>query len=232
MPMLLQTWAQILTQSFQNLWVSIISFLPNFLVAIFIFGMGWLVGTGLGSVVAQLVGAARVDVALKNAGIEDAVAKAGYRLDSGAFLGALVKWFVIIVFLVASLDVLGLEQINEFLSRSLLPYIPQVIIAVAILLIAAVIADIAQNFIKGAARAADVPSAGFLGSVAKWSIWAFAIMAALNHLQVAPAFVQTLFTGFVMGIALAFGLAFGFGGQRHAEELIGKVKEEISRRKV
>jgi hypothetical protein len=228
--MLLQSWAQVLTESFQAVWFQVISFAPNFLIALFILAVGWLIGSGLGRLVGQVVAAVRVDAALRNAGIDTALAKAGYALDSGAFLGALVKWFVIAIFLVASLDVLGLTAVNEFLQRSLLPYLPQVIVAVIILLLAAVIADVVQNIVRGAAAAADVPSAQFMGTVAKWAIWIFAVMAALNHLQVAPGFVQTLFTGIVVAFSLAVGLAFGLGGQKAASELIERLKEEVSRK--
>ena len=89
----------------------------------------------------------------------------------------------------------------------------------------------AKDVVTGAARAAEVRSAGFAGSVAKWAIWIFAILAALDQLQVASAFVQTLFTGIVVAIALALGLAFGLGGQEAASRYIERVRNDISNHK-
>src|SRR3990167_10730150 len=174
--MLIQIWADVLTASFQNLWVGIVAFVPRLVVAIIIFVLGWLVGAALGRIIAQLVGSLKVDAALKNTGLNDAVERAGFTLDTGAFLGALVKWFFIVVFLVAALDVLGLTQVNIFLQAVVLGYLPQVIVAVLILLVAAIIAEIAAKAVMGAAKAAHVRSAGFAGSVAKWAIWIFAIL--------------------------------------------------------
>ena len=94
--------------------------------------------------------------------------------------------------------------------------------------LAAVIAEVAQNIVIGAAKAAHMNSARFLGSVAKWSIWIFAILAALNQLSVASAFVQTLFTGIVVALSLAIGLSFGLGGQDAAGRYIEKLRKEIS----
>lgn len=228
--MLLDTWTTVLTRSFQDLSAGVITYLPSLLVAIIIFVIGWLVGAGLGRIVAQVVRSIRVDNALKSAGFDEVVGRAGFSLDSGAFLGGLVKWFVIIVFLVASLDVLGLTQVNRFLNDVVLGYLPQVIVAVLILLVAAVIAEVVERIVTGAAKAAEMRSARFLGTAARWSIWVFAVLAALDQLQVATAFVQTLFTGVVVAISLAVGLAFGLGGQEAAGRYIERVRDEISAR--
>ncbi len=225
--MFLTTWAQVLQASFESLLFGLVTFIPELVVAVIIFVIGWLIGVGLGRVVAQVVSALRVDQALRSAGVDRVVERAGFRLDSGAFLGALVKWFFIVVFLVAALDVLGLTVVTAFLSTVVLGYLPQVIAAVLILLVAAVIAQAAERVVAGSARAANLTSANLLGSVARWAIWLFAILAALDQLAVAPGFVQTLFTGIVVAVALAIGLSFGLGGQAAASRYIEKVREEV-----
>lgn len=225
--MVLTTWADVLSQSFQNLFYGLVSFVPNLVIAIVIFIVGWLVGVGVGRVVAQIVTALRIDQALKATGLEQVLSRAGFRLSSGNFLGALVKWFFIIVFLVASLDVLHLSTVNLFISDVVLGYLPQVIVAVLILLVAAVIAEAAKRVVEGSAKAASLRSAAFLGKVTQYAIWTFALLAALAQLNVATAFVQTLFTGVVIAVSLAIGLAFGLGGQKAAERYIDKLGAEI-----
>lgn len=229
--MLIQTWADVLTASFQNLWYGVIGTLPNIIVALIIFVVGWLIGAALGKVVEQVLRSLKLDAALKNTGLNAVVERAGFSLNSGVFLGMLVQWFVIIGFLVASLDVLGLNQVNAFLSQVVLGYLPQVIVAVLFILVGALLAELARDVVTGAARAAEVRSAGFAGSVAKWSIWIFAILAALDQLNVASAFVQTLFTGIVVAIALALGLAFGLGGQEAAARYLDKLRDEMNHKK-
>jgi hypothetical protein len=228
--MLIQTWSEVLTQSLQRMSDGIINIVPGIVVAVLIFLIGWLIGAGLGRIVSQIIGSLKVDNALRSAGFEDVLKRAGFRLDSGKFLGGLVRWFIIVVFLVAALDVLGLNQVNIFLQEVVLLYLPQVIVAVLILLLAAVIAEVVQNVVVGAAKAANMSSANFLGSVTRWAIWIFAFLAALNQLSVASAFVQTLFTGVVVAVSLALGLAFGLGGQDAAARYIEKLKEEVSRK--
>src|SRR5262245_62089627 len=109
--MLLNTWGTVLTLSFQNLWVGVVNFVPNLVVALVILVVGWFVGARLGKAVAQVFRSLKVDHALRRAGFESVLQRGGVHLDSGAFFGALVKWFVIVVFLVAAFDVLGLNQV-------------------------------------------------------------------------------------------------------------------------
>ncbi len=227
----IQTWGNVLSNSFLNLWNGVISFVPQIIVAILILVIGWLVGALIGRIVAQIIRSLRVDEGLRKAGIEDTLARGGIVLNSGNFVGSLVKWFVIIVFLVAALDVLHLTQVNEFLQGVVLYYLPQVIIAVLILLLAAVIGDVMQRIVTTSARTANIKAARFLGSFTKWAIWIFAVLAALIQLNIATAFIQTIFTGIVVALSLAVGLAFGLGGQDAAARFIEKTRNEISSHK-
>jgi small-conductance mechanosensitive channel len=225
--MLIQDWTEVFTQSFQDLWRGVVDFTPNLFIAIVAVILGWVIGAVLGRVVSQVIKSLKVDNALKGAGVDDVVKRAGFTLDSGAFLGGLVKWFVILVFLLAAFDALELGQVTIFIQEVVLLYLPQVIVAVLILLVAAVVADVMQGVVTGGAKAAHMSSAHLLGSVTKWAIWIFAILAALGQLGVATAFVETLFTGFVIAVSLAVGLAFGLGGQNAASQYLDKLRSEI-----
>lgn len=225
--MVFTTWADVLNQSFQNLFWGLVQFIPNLIVAVIIFTVGWLIGAGLGRVVAQIVNSLRIDQALRAAGVERVIERAGFTLSSGKFLGMLVEWFFIIIFLVAALDVLHLQAVNLFIREVVLGYLPQVIVAVLILFVAAVVAGGAERIVMGGAKAAGINAAGFLGKVARYAIWIFAILAALDQLQVATAFVQTLFTGIVIAVALAVGLSFGLGGQQAAARYLEHLHSDV-----
>lgn len=221
-------WGDVLTQSFQNLVGGIISFVPELIVAIVIFLAGWVVGSLLGNGVSNLVNAIKLDRALEGAGIETLLKRAGYKLDSGKFLGMLVELFVVVAFLIAALEVLGLSYVNAFLQEVVLVYIPQVIVAVLILLVAGVVADVLRKLVIGSAKAAGIASANMLGAITHWAIWIFAFLTAFYQLGVAAPFVQTLFTGIVVAISVAVGLAFGLGGQESAAKFLARIRDEVS----
>ena len=116
-----------------------------------------------------------------------------------------------------------------FLEGIVLGYLPQVIIAVLILVVAIVLSEVMRKFVVAAAKAAGIHKAGLLGSITKWSIWIFALLAALFQLNIAATFIQTLFTGIVVAFSVALGLAFGLGAKDTAREIVEDIRAEIKR---
>jgi hypothetical protein len=214
--------------SFSDLWYTVMQFLPAILASVIIFVIGWIVGVILYRVVVEIVRVLRINEALRSAGMDDAAKAAGVHLDVGHLLGTLVQWFVVLVFLVAALDILGLTRVTIFLQTVVLLYLPQVIVAALILILGAIVAELVKGLVAGSARAAGAHGANLAGAVAKWAIWVTAVLAALNQLGVATEFVQTLFTGIVIAASLAFGLAFGLGGKEAAARTIERVRSEIA----
>jgi hypothetical protein len=220
------TWSETIVGSFREVWLGVGEVLPKILAAIVVFILGWIIAVLVGKLVTKLIQALKIDSVLRGTEVERIVNRGGFVLDISRFLGGLIKWFVIIVAFVAAFDILGLTQVNMFLL-SVLDYIPNVVVAVIILLVAAVVGEVLQKIVRGSAGAAGMPGAAFLGSVTKWAIWIFAVLSALLQLQIATPFLETLFTGVVVALSLAFGLAFGLGGQSAASEAIAKLRREV-----
>jgi len=223
-----ENWSNGFTQSLLDIWYGIVDIVPDLIGAIIIFALGWILASLIEKLVEGIFKTLKVDALLKSGGFHDVVERAGYKLNSGHFVGSLIKWFVIVVFLVASFDVLKLTQVNSFLKDVVLAYLPQVIIAVLVLMVAVVIADAIQKIVIASARAAHIKSASFLGAIAKWAIWIFAILTALFHLGIAPTIINTLFMGIVTAAAIACGLAFGLGGKEVAGRILEKTVHTVS----
>ncbi|MCX6712803.1 MAG: hypothetical protein NTY66_01190 [Candidatus Vogelbacteria bacterium] len=223
--MSLATWSDVLTQSFQSLWINVISYIPTIFVALVIFLAGWVTGAVVGEWVGKIIKSLRIDRFLTQLGVREVVEKAGYRLDAGMFIGALVKWFVILAFLIASVDVLGLNQVNVFLEQ-VIGYIPNIVVASLILIIGAFLADFLSRLIVASARAAGMKGTRTIGNIVRWAVWIFALLAALSQLGIASFLFQTLWTGVVAALALAIGLAFGLGGKEAAARLLDRVGGE------
>lgn len=226
--MFINTWGGIFSSSLLNLWYGFISFVPGLLGAVILFILGWFVGSIVGKAIEQLIAALKIDKLFEQAGAESFLTKAGVKLNVGGFIGSIVKWFTIVVFLMASLEIMGLTQVNDFLREAVLYYLPKVVVAALVLVIATVLADAMKKLVQVSAKAANVASANMLGSIARYSIWIFAFIIALSELGIATAFMQILFTGLVVALALAAGLAFGLGGRDAASRAIEKFSNDMS----
>lgn len=226
--MFVENWGEVWTSVLIGVAQGLMHYLPVFILAAVIFVIGWVVAVIVEKIIETVFKSLKIDNLLRAAGVEETVKRAGYNLNSGLFIGALVKWFLIIVFLVASFDVLGLTQVNEFLRTVVLSYLPNVISAVLILMVSIVIAETVRKFVTASAKAAHLSSANLLGSVTKWAIWIFAILTVLFQLGIAAPLIMTLYTGIVVAISLAAGLAFGLGGKEAAADFISKIKQDIA----
>lgn len=221
-------WGVITVSSLQELWTGFINFLPALIGALVVLIIGWIVAIALGRLASQLLKAIKVDHISEKIGIQKGLEKTGCKADISHWFGELVKWFLIIVFIMASADILGLVQVSDFLTQVLF-YLPNIIVAVIILLAAALISSFLSNIIRGSVKAIGFASADFLAAVTRWSIMIFAMLAALDQLGVASAIINTLVTGFVAMLAIAGGLAFGLGGRDVAGDILKKIRNEISK---
>ncbi|MCU1386635.1 MAG: small-conductance mechanosensitive ion channel [Acidobacteria bacterium] len=214
----------ILGQALVDTGMTLIAFLPNVIIALVVFVLGWAFGSVLGRAVCHLIALTRIDNALHRAGFDKLSEKAGIKISIASFLGSLVKWLVVVAFTIASAEILGLSQVTQTL-RDILAYIPQVIIAAIILVIAALLGDFVSRLIEHGTRGIGVKG-HFAAQVAKWSIIIVGgIFPALTQLKIAPGLVEVLFTGIVFALSLALGLAFGLGGREAAARSIEKMKQ-------
>jgi len=216
--------------SLVELWTQFASFLPNLIAALIVFFVGWAIAIAAGRIVEKLLVVLRINAAFENIkGLNSAVQRAGLKINIPLLVGEIVKWFLIIVTLLAATDILGLNEISGFLTSVLL-YIPNVVVAALILIIAVVLANFVYRTVVASITAAGFGSAHMIAAVSKWAIIIFAILAALTQLNVATTLIQTIVTALFAMLALAGGLAFGLGGRELAAKWLKKMEVDLTGR--
>jgi small-conductance mechanosensitive channel len=226
--MIVQTWTDVIMASLQNLWDGFVAFIPALLGALVVFIVGWLVAMALGRIVTRILQAIQIDKIFDQLGIMKAVHKSGLDWEFSGFMGWIVKWFLLIAFFLAAADILGLSEVAVFLT-AILAYIPNIFVAALILVIAALVSDFLEKLIKASIKAADFSAPKVVGVMVRWSVWIFAFLAVFNQLGIASTLINTFFMGFIAFLALAGGLAFGFGGQGVAKDWLEKLSKEVGK---
>lgn len=222
------TWGDVFNASLQSLWWGFIQFAPKLILAIVFFVVGWALGSLVAKAFEQVFKALKIDTLFQSIGVDSFFRKAGMNLNSGYFVGQLIKWFVIIIFLLPSLNLVGLDYIAGFLKDDVLGFLPKVVVAAFVLIIATIVADFLSKTVMAGSRAMNLKSTNMLGSLVKYTVWVFAFIIALGQLGVAEGYMNTLFAGIVGMLALAGALAFGLGAKDAAGRLISKLGEEMS----
>ena len=210
-------WGDAVFLSLSNALNTFLAAIPLVIGALLILIIGWIIASVLGRLTTEVLRRARVD-RLYAEHARDVYGDRAGSLQPSVVAGEVVKWLVRLVFLVAAANVLGLTQVSELLNDVLL-WIPNLIVAAIILLVAPILARFVRGAIQVGAGELGFTNAPFLGRVAEIAIIAFAVIIAINQLGIAANLVNTLFIGLVAAVSLAFGLAFGLGGRDVAAEL-------------
>lgn len=193
--------------------------IPRIIGFIVILIIGWLISGILAAAVAALLRAVRFNDLAQRSGLSGFVQNMGVRRDAAGVLADVVKWFVRLIVLVVAFDALGLPAVSAVFQQFLL-WIPNLVVAVVVLVIAGLAANALGDLIRGATAQAGFTNPDVLATIARVAVWAFGIVIAVNQIGVAQTLVNTLFMGFIGALALAAGLAFGLGGRDTAAQIV------------
>ncbi|WP_255428283.1 mechanosensitive ion channel family protein [Ramlibacter cellulosilyticus] len=197
------------------------SAIPKIIGFVLIIAAGWFIASLIDRALAAILRSIRFNHFAERAGLTDFVQKMGMNTDPAGMVGIVVKWFVRLIALVVAFDALGLPAVSEVL-RQLLLWLPNVVVALVVLVIGGLAARGLSNVVRGAAAEAGLSNTNFLAKAAAVVVWAFAIVVAVNQLGIATELVNTLFMAVVGALALGLGLAFGLGGRETAQEILRK----------
>ena len=210
-------WGDAIFLALSNALNTFLAAIPSIIGALVIIIIGWIIAGILARIVTGLMRRAGADRLFAEHG-GDVYGDQSRKVQPSVVAGELVKWLVRIIFLVAAANVLGLTQVSMLLNDVLL-WIPNLIVAAIILLVAPILARFVRGAIEVGAGQMGFTNARLLGRIAEIAIVAFAVIIAVNQIGIAANLVDTLFIGVVAALALAFGLAFGLGGREVASQL-------------
>ncbi len=195
-----------------------LGFLPQLIGAILILVLGWIIAGLLAGVVEKVLKTIGFEKAAESTGIAGFVKQAGSDWTVSKVVAEIVKWFIRLIALQAAASILGMQQISEIIN-SILLWLPNLIVALAIIVLGAFLANFVSKIVRGAVGQMGFGNPDLIANIAKYAIISFAVIAAVDQLGIAETVVNTLFIGIVAALAAAFALAFGLGGQNVAGQL-------------
>lgn len=221
--MTVENWTNITSTAVTDTLSRAVGFIPDLIGALIVILIGVVVAWAAKTVIVKVLSYIKIKPYLEKAGLSKALPG---KVDFAALIGDLVQWIIIIAFLLPALDILNLSQVNELLSR-VISYIPNVIVAVALVMIGAIVADLVAKVVESAAQTIGVSTAKALADIAKYAIIIFVILASLYQLGIAAPLIDRLFTAVVGMVAIAGGLAFGLGGQEAAKDAVNRLRKNL-----
>src|ERR687893_614767 len=205
-------------QSLQNTLDQFLGYIPQLIGAIIILVIGYIVARILKAVVSRILQSIGFDGWMEKGGIKQFFDRAQTRETPATVLGKLVFWFVFIIAITMAADALGIQQVSAVLAQ-LIAYIPSIIAAILILVLAALLANFLASIVRGAT------GSDLLSNIARYAIIVYAAFAAITELGIAVQLTAPTFLIILGAVALAAAIAFGFGAQGVARDIVEKAYE-------
>jgi hypothetical protein len=217
----IRDWGEAMMTSLTGALVLFLAAIPKIIGFALILIIGWFISGLIAKAVAVLLRRINFNGLAERSGFSGFVDQMGVECDSAGLLGLTVKWFVRLLTLIVAFDALGLPAVSQVLHQLLL-WLPNLVVALVILVIAGLAANALAGLVRGATAEAGFSNPHFVATIAKVAVWGFGIIIAVNQIGIATTLVNTLFMGFVGALALALGLSFGLGGRETAGEIISE----------
>jgi Conserved TM helix len=220
-------WGQAILIALANALNLILTFIPRLFGFAIILLVGWLIATLVSKGVTLLLRKVGFDRMSERIGLNRFEERMGVKMDSAGILGKIVFWFILLIFLVPAADALGVPAVSNVLNE-LVAYIPNVFVAILVLFLGALAGTVVADLVRGTAASAKVGNPNLFANLARYAILGFAVLIALEQLQIAPTLLNELFGALVAAVAIAFGLAFGLGGQETARKWLNRGESTMS----
>jgi hypothetical protein len=218
-------WKNLIIEPVSQMLTRIMAYLPVLLGALVILIVGWFVARAIKRIVDWLLKLIRFNTLADKAGISEILKKGNLEISAGEVISRLVYWLIVIMVLVMAVDALGLPKASDVLA-SLFAYVPKVIAALLVLVVAMFLASFVSGIVRTAAGNASLPKPEMFAGVSRWAIIIFAVTISLEQLGIASLLVTTTFNIILGGVCLALAIAFGLGGK----DIVAKYLEELKKR--
>src|SRR5918911_3900982 len=213
------SWGEAVMTSMATALALFLGAIPKVIGFLVILIIGWIIASALAKAAAGILRAVKFNELAQRSGLSDFVQKMGLHTDAAGAVATIAKWFVRLIVLVVAFDALGLPAVSNVLQQLLL-WLPNLVVALVVLVIAGLAANALSSLVRGATAEAGLGNPDLLATIAKVGVWAFGIVVAVNQIGIASTLVNTLFMGTVAALALALGLSLGLGGRDTAAEIV------------
>jgi hypothetical protein len=197
------------SDAFGSIWNSMVNVLPNVIGAIIVLIIGYIVGRLIGGLVQKILEKTSLDnKMIKNTIVEKIVKTTNMSFEK--LIGKIVAIFFYIIFILAAVDILGIQMLTNFVNQVLL-YLPNLLAGIIILVVGLIAIEWITKFIRSTTTEYKVISATLVTTVIRIILIFFVLMMALDQWMIDTSIIYTVIQPLAWGIAAAIAVAFGWG---------------------
>lgn len=222
-------WTFIVMDSIREMLTRVGLFIPKLIGVLLMLILGWLAAKVVETIIVRSLKLIRLDTLSEKSGTSNFLAKGGVKYTLSELVGVLVYWIVMLIVIITALDALKWTVAAELLN-TMVSYIPNIIVAVFILVIGMFVATLLGTIIRTGASNAGITQAKVLGQITQTVVIIFAILISLQQLKIETGIILNLINIAVAAIGLAAGLAFGLGCKDVAGKAVNDFVDKLKKR--
>lgn len=211
--------------SITSFWTQLAGFVPQLMAALLLLFLGWLVAKLIRAGIVKLLRVLQFDRLSERSGIEAFLKQGQLDVSLGGLLAGLVYWLIILIVIVTVSNSLGLHIVAELFNRVVL-YIPNIIVAILILVLGAILSRFINRLIFAYLNNIGVQGALTISTIAEYAVLIFVFFVALEQLDIGRGLLTSAFIIGFGAVGLAFALAFGLGGRDWAAGVIARMTQK------
>lgn len=208
--MLLFFWQQ--NSVLQDLLSSFITGVPKFLTAVVIAIIGLIIAKILQRLIEKALLAVNIDVLGEKLNEIEIVEKSKIKLKFSKIISKVVYYFLILFFMVAATDVLNMPAVSE-LVLSIFNLIPRLIVAMIVLVVGTLLADMLKGVVQSGLTSLGIPSARMIATFVFYFMMINIIISALTAAQINTEFLSQNISILIGGVVLSFAIGYGLASQ-------------------
>lgn len=224
----MQQQLDVFVASLTSFWTQLASFIPQLLAALLLLFVGWILANLARTGVIKLLDLLRFDNLADRTGIEAFLKQGHVDISLGRLIANLVYWVIIFIVIVTVANSLGLHLVAELFNKIVL-YIPNVIVAILVLVFGILIARIINRLVFAYLNNIGVQGALTISTLSEYAMIIFVVFVALEQLEIGTTLLTAAFQIGFGAIGLALALAFGLGGREWAAGVIKRMTDREGR---
>lgn len=215
----------LIIESSQQFLNEIASALPKILGAVLILIIGWIIAKLIKRLVVKVLKLVKFNYLTEKSGIDKFLKEGGTKVSAIDVIGTLVYWFIMLIVIMATLNSLNLTVVSA-LFNELMMYIPNIVVAIAILIIGIYLARMVSQIVKTSLKSMQDKTSELIAQIAFIAIITLTVFITIGQLKIAEEIVTSAFQIIFGAICLALALAFGLGGREKAAEILDEIQKK------
>ncbi len=211
--------SDVITDSINQLTTQASNWVPKLIGAIIVLTIGYILARIVKTIASKSLGYGKIGELLNNKEITTNLKKVGVSASIPGVVASVLYWLVFLVFITSAADMLGLTIVGEAIE-GLFAYIPRIVSAIIVLVIALQVAKIVNKAIAASLSSMQFNFAGVFASVASSLITFFGFIMAATQLGFETEIITTNFSIIVAGFAAALAIGIGFGSKNAVANII------------